>query len=235
MSWRSSTSVTTRSRAALSVADARRRRRAAARRTARRAARAPGGGRACARVRGPSARWMSASVCSTESWRWAAISERSSERMRSRRSSAEVAPQPHDPGPEQQRDTDAGGQHGQAERRRSWTARRRTRTARPARRRAGARRRRRATAGRGCGRPRRCATHTSPKPMAERATAHTTPAGSTSPAWPNRSTAPRVRRPRPDGSLGGRRREPGGGGARRVLVGEERPAGQVEDQRRCRW
>ncbi len=58
---------------------------------------------------------MSASVCSTESCRWAAISERSSERMRSRRSVAEVAPQPHDPRPEQQRDTGAGGEHDQAD------------------------------------------------------------------------------------------------------------------------
>ena len=85
-SWRSSTSVTTR------LEGGRRGRRhdrppGPARRRARPAAPAPGGGPACGRGRGLSAwRWIRVRVCSTESWRWAAISDRSSDRMRCRRS-----------------------------------------------------------------------------------------------------------------------------------------------------
>ena len=59
------------------------------RRRATPAARAPGGGPGCTTSCGrcwAAPRWMRASVCSTESCRWAATSARSSERMRSRRS-----------------------------------------------------------------------------------------------------------------------------------------------------
>ena len=211
MSWRSSTSVTTRSRAALSVA----------------VSPSPSGGRssnsqarssrswrrASVRARpGASARWMRARVCSTESWRWAAISERSSERMRSRRSVAEVAPQPHDPRPEEERDA-----------RRRWRARpgRATDGRQHATRREQhaeahdeqhAATRRSPAGGRGCGPPRRCAP-TRGRSRPPRAPPPTPrPAGRTSPVRANRSTAPRVRRPRPTArsAVGGR---PGGGGA----------------------
>ena len=145
--------------------DRRRRRRAAARRTARRAARAPGGGPGCGPGPGASARWMSASVCSTESCRWAAISERSSERMRSRRSSPRSRHSRTIHGPEQERDTDAGGEHDQAEAadgrqhaaRREQHARARRRGARRRRRPASSRPRVRSSSS--------VRAHTSPKPI----------------------------------------------------------------------
>ena len=65
--------------------------------------------------------------------------------------------------------------------------------------------------------------------MADRTTAHTTPDGRTSPARPKKSTVPRVSSPRPTvrsvvgAAAGGRRRG-------RVVVGQQRPAGEVQDR-----
>ena len=76
------------------------RRRAAGRRTASRAARAPGGGRATPTRRGSCACcWISASVCSTESCTRAAMSERSSVRIRAVRSASRSSARRHTHGP----------------------------------------------------------------------------------------------------------------------------------------
>ena len=67
-----------------------------ARRTAMSAARAPGGGRAPPPHAGSPARFcIRVSVCSTESWRCAASSARSWERIRSARSAARLRPRRH--------------------------------------------------------------------------------------------------------------------------------------------
>ena len=76
------------------------RRRAAGRRTASRAARAPAGARATPRGAARVAwRWISARVCSTESCTRAAMSERSSERMRAVRSASRSTARRHTHGP----------------------------------------------------------------------------------------------------------------------------------------